>query len=233
MSKLWSQVKCDSQGLVPAVVQDIHSGDIRMVAWMNEEAFEHTLKTKRATFYSRSRQGLWVKGESSGNAIEVIDVTLDCDHDTIILRTIPHGPSCHTGAQNCFFLRASEGSDELEAIHSIHGSFLGDLEAEISARQASDEGKSYTKYLLSAGTKKIGEKVEEEAGELVQALLEETDERVISESADLLYHVMVGLRARQLDFSAVVAELARRSGVSGHEEKASRKPKSEDESSPS
>jgi phosphoribosyl-ATP pyrophosphohydrolase/phosphoribosyl-AMP cyclohydrolase len=215
-------LKLNEQGLIMAVAQDRFDGQVRMVAWMNQEALEQTLSTGHATFFSRSRGKLWVKGESSGNVLRVHSVTADCDADTLLLLVEPAGPSCHTGRPTCFFQRVGAGGTLTEEPFEVTP-FLGELERTIRERQASTADKSYTRSLLDGGVAKINRKITEEAGELVQALAGESDERVLSEAGDLLFHVLVGLRARGLDFSEVVQTLAARTGQSGHAEKASRK----------
>lgn len=193
-----------------------------MVAWMNREALESTLASGRATFFSRSRQKLWIKGESSGHTLRVARVVADCDADVLLLLTDPEGPSCHTGRDNCFFQDVS-APDTLHETAAPQTPFLGELEATIRARAASTAEKSYTRSLLDGGPAKIGAKLREEADELARALEGETDERVVSETCDLLFHALVGLRQRGLPLRAVLAELARRTGQSGHAEKAARK----------
>lgn len=211
----------NEQGLIPAVAQDRFDGQVRMVAWMNQAALEQTLETGLATFYSRSRGKLWVKGEGSGNLLRVHSVSADCDADTLLLIVEPAGPSCHTGRPSCFFRRvAADGSLVDESFEVTP--FIGELERTIAARQASSAEKSYTRSLLDAGVGKIGAKVNEEAAELVAALEGESDQRVLSEAADLLFHVLVGLRARGLDFEQVTKALAGRTSQSGHAEKAGR-----------
>ena len=210
------QVKWDERGLCVAVVQDRLGGAVRMVAWMNRASLEQTLETRRATFFSRSRNRLWVKGEESGHVLDVHDVVFDCDADTILVLVDPHGPSCHTGEETCFFT-----ADETRVPPALP--LLGELEREIESRKSSDAGKSYTKSLLQGGPEKIGAKLREEADELGRAIAGEPGDRVAAEAADLLYHTLVGLSARGVSFRAVLAELARRRGVSGHDEKRSRK----------
>jgi len=212
----------NEQGLIPAVAQDRFDGQVRMLAWMNREALQHTLETGLATFFSRSRGKMWVKGESSGNVLRVHSVTADCDADTLLLLVEPAGPSCHTGRPNCFFQRVEADGSLSEQPFEVTP-FIEELERTIRDRQASTAAKSYTKSLLDGGITKINSKINEEAGELVAALAGESDERVLSEAADLLFHLLVGLRARGLDFRRVVASLAGRTKQSGHEEKASRK----------
>ena len=213
------ELKWDSAGLVTVVALDRHDGDVRMVAHANREAVERTLATRTGWFWSRSRGALWQKGESSGHVLHVHEVWVDCDGDALVYLVDPIGPSCHTGATSCFFRRLdAEGTD-----HALPT--LARLTATIAARAKSDGEKSYTKSLLEKGAPKIGEKIREEGGELADALANESDERVVSEAADVLYHVMVGLQLRGLALHDVAAELARRFGTSGHDEKAARPPK--------
>ncbi len=209
-------------GLLPVVVQDRLTGQVRMLAWANREALERTLATGRATFWSRSRQSLWVKGETSGHTLQVHAVFADCDADALLYAVDPAGPTCHTGSPSCFYRRVG-ANGEAEETGADAVAFLGELSREIESRKASDGGKSYTKHLLDGGPERIGKKLREEADELARAIESETDDRVASEAADLLYHALVGLSSRSVDFRAVLEKLAARSGVSGHAEKASRK----------
>ena len=212
----------DERGLIPAIAQDALTGEVRMVAWMSREALAETLRSGKATFFSRSRARLWTKGEESGNVLAVRAVYADCDADTLLVLVEPSGPSCHTGRPSCFFRRVDPAGAIVDE-PTEGGPFLGALEREIAARAAAGTAESsYTKSLLAAGAAKIGDKLREEAGELARALAEESDERVVSEAADVVYHALVALRLRGLSWRAVLAELARRAGVSGHEEKARR-----------
>lgn len=212
-----------STGLIPAIAQDRLTGEIRMLAWMNQQALDRTLKSGKATFFSRSRGTLWTKGESSGNVLWVRRVVLDCDADTVLLLVDPAGPSCHTGRQNCFFQELRGDHPLLECAASLP--FANQLEAVIDARSQASASHSYTRTLLDRGPARIGDKIREEAGELSQALVEESNDRVLSEAADLLFHVLVGLRARQLTLRGVLEKLAERTQQSGLEEKASRPPR--------
>jgi phosphoribosyl-ATP pyrophosphohydrolase/phosphoribosyl-AMP cyclohydrolase len=216
-----NDLKWDDAGLITAVAQDRLTGQVRMVAWMNREALAATLESGLATFYSRSRRALWRKGETSGHVLRVHRVAADCDGDTLLLLVDPEGPSCHTGRDTCFFrtLPAPEG-ETLDA--SLADPFLLTLEAELEKRATSSAERSYTRSLLDAGIPKISAKISEESAELNAALAGETDERVASEAADVLYHVMVGLQARKIPWRRVIEVLARRAGQSGHAEKASR-----------
>lgn len=223
-----NDLKWDSAGLIATVAQDRLTGQVRMVAWMNREALDATLGSGFATFYSRSRGALWRKGESSGHLLRVHEVVADCDGDTLLLLVDPEGPSCHTGRATCFFRRLERGAavvpTKLPAPQDA-GPFLLYLEEEIKERAQSTAERSYTRSLLDGGVAKISGKITEEAAELNAALAAETEERVASEAADLLYHMLVGLRARGVEWRRVMEALAGRAGQSGHAEKASRQPR--------
>ena len=191
-----------------------------MVAWMNAEALDQTLATGLATFYSRSRQKLWVKGETSGHRLKVVSVLADCDADTLLLLVEPEGVSCHTGRPTCFF--RSLGPEGIGEPGRPALPYLFELEETIAERASATAAKSYTRSLLEGGAAKVNAKLEEEAGELAQAILGESEERVASEAADVLYHLMVGLRLRGVPLRAVVEKLVQRSSQSGHAEKAAR-----------
>lgn len=226
------RLRFNDQGLLPAVVQDRLTGEIRMVAWMNAEALDRTLRTGKATFYSRSRQSLWVKGETSGHELRVHSVVADCDGDTLLVLCDPVGPSCHTGRDTCFFYEfdqgqappSTAGSPQAEPLTATQTALplLGELERVLESRKASTGEKSYTRALLDGGSPKIGAKIREEADELATALASESDDRVASEAADVLYHLLVGLRYRGIPWRQVLAVLAGRLGTSGHAEKAAR-----------
>lgn len=214
----------DENALLPVVAQDQLTGEVRMVAYANEAAIRHTLESGRATFFSRSRSELWVKGLTSGNVMDVSSVLVDCDADCVIYLVRPHGPSCHTGAPTCFFRRLALDDTKL-AVRDDEvpaSTLLARLEAVLEARRSSSAAKSYTKSLFDGGSTKIGEKLREEADELSRAIAGEPDERVTSEAADVLFHVMVALKSRGLSITEVLRELERRSGTSGHDEKRGR-----------
>ncbi len=219
MSTTLDALKFDERGLVPAIVQDRLTGEVRMMAWMNQEAVTATLTTRKATFYSRSRGSMWVKGETSGHVLHVHDLLADCDGDTLLVLVDPAGPSCHTGSDNCFFAHVTE--DGTETVTPAVP-FLSRLEQVLEQRKQSTAEKSYTRSLFDGGVPKIGKKILEEAGEIVEALDHESDERVASEAADVLYHLLVGLRHRGVPVRAVLETLAKRFGTGGHTEKASR-----------
>jgi len=217
----------DERGLVPCVVQDAAAGTVLMVAWMNTEALRLTRETGVVHFWSRSRQALWKKGETSGNTLALVELRIDCDRDTVLARVRPAGPACHTGATTCFFTRddgtEDDGVPAAEGATAEGAQILVRLAEILAARRDSATGeKSYTRSLLDAGMPKILAKIAEESGELAAELPAGDDDKVVHETADLLFHVMVGLTARQIPIERVFAELARRFGTSGHVEKASR-----------
>ena len=214
----------DEHGLIPVVAQDHLTGQVRMVAFATEQAVKLTLETKRATFWSRSRGELWEKGRTSGNTLAVTAVLVDCDADCLVYLVAPNGPTCHTGAVTCFFRRAQlvDRNIVVSDAEVPAPTLLARLEGVLEARKASDAKASYAKSLYDAGPAKIGEKLLEEAGELARAVAGEADDRVASEAADVLFHVMVALRSRGVAFEAVLRELDQRSGTSGHDEKRAR-----------
>jgi phosphoribosyl-AMP cyclohydrolase / phosphoribosyl-ATP pyrophosphohydrolase len=214
------ELKFDKEGLLPAVVQDRLTGEVRMVAYMNREALARTLETGRATFFSRSRGALWEKGQTSGHTLVVRELFVDCDADTLLVMADPAGPSCHTGQPSCFVRHLDDQGIRDEAVPAA--AFLMRLEQEIATRKRSTAEKSYTKSLLDGGASRIGDKVREEAAEFAQALASEADERVASEAADVVYHLLVGLAHRGVSVRHVLDTLAKRAGTSGHAEKASR-----------
>lgn len=207
----------DERGLVPCIVQDAVTDAVLMLAWMNAEALRLTRETEVVHFWSRSRQALWKKGETSGNTLALVELRLDCDRDAILVRARPAGPTCHTGATSCFFSPDDRPDDDGPALP-----ILLKLARTIEARRDSTAEKSYTKSLLAAGFPKILAKIAEEHGELAAELPAGPTDAVVHETADLLFHVMVGLAARAIPIEAVLAELGRRFGTSGHVEKASR-----------
>ncbi|HTM20523.1 MAG TPA: bifunctional phosphoribosyl-AMP cyclohydrolase/phosphoribosyl-ATP diphosphatase HisIE, partial [Kofleriaceae bacterium] len=199
-------------------------GSLLMLAWMNAEALELTLRTGEAHFWSRSRRALWRKGETSGNTLAVDEIRIDCDADALLLIARPAGPTCHTGARSCFFRRVDgEALADDGGPSGPPAAVTARLQAVLEQRRDdADAGKSYTRSLLDAGMPKILAKIAEEHGELAAELPGGDADAVIHETADLIFHVMVGLVARGLSIEAVWAELGRRFGIGGHVEKASR-----------
>jgi phosphoribosyl-AMP cyclohydrolase / phosphoribosyl-ATP pyrophosphohydrolase len=189
-------------GLVPAVVQDASSGAVLMLGYMNREALDATLARKRAVFYSRSKCRLWEKGETTGHTLDVVDVALDCDGDTLLVSAHPRGPACHNGTLTCFGDAARSAAGPL--------AFLAKLEAVIERRAQDKPEASYTAKLLAQGTTRIAQKVGEEGVEVALAAVADSNEKVIEESADLLFHLLVLLRARGLTLAQVVAKLEAR-----------------------
>lgn len=217
------ELKYDVDGLVTVVVQDRLTGEIRMLAHANAQAVEATLATGEGHFYSRSRKALWRKGETSGHVLRVTEVWADCDADALLYLVDPDGPSCHTGRASCFFKALDRDGSQREE-PDLHGRpLLPRLCSELLARKSASSEKSYTRTLLQAGATKIGAKIREEADELAHAIAEESRERVISEAADEIYHLLVGLLSREIELREVEAELARRFGTSGLTEKANRR----------
>jgi phosphoribosyl-ATP pyrophosphohydrolase/phosphoribosyl-AMP cyclohydrolase len=210
----------DDRGLVPCIVQDATTDVVLMLAWMNAEALRLTRETGTVHFWSRSRQALWKKGETSGHTLAVAEIRIDCDLDTVLVRAHPAGPTCHTGATSCFFHHDDGDGDATDDGPALP--VLLRLARIIDARRDSTAEKSYTKSLLDAGMPKILAKIAEEHGELAAELPAGDDAQVIHETADLLFHIMVGLGARRIPIESVLGELARRFGTSGHVEKARR-----------
>jgi phosphoribosyl-ATP pyrophosphohydrolase/phosphoribosyl-AMP cyclohydrolase len=204
------QIRWDERGLVPAVVQDAHTGQVLMLAYMNQASLARTLAEGEAWFWSRSRGELWHKGATSGHVQRVVEVRYDCDADSLLLRVEPAGPACHTGHQTCFYRRLPDGT-AVESTALPEG-VLPHLEAVIHDRRAHPRPGSYTRELLDAGLPQMARKVGEEAVEVVVAAQGEPDERLVSELADLVYHALVLLAARDLAWADVTAELARRFG---------------------
>lgn len=218
-----SQLKWDDAGLVTVVVQDRLTGELRMLAHADRAAIEATLGTGYAHFYSRSRKQLWRKGESSGHGLRVSEIWIDCDRDALVYLADAEGPSCHTLRETCFFSRVAGDATVTEDPTQHARAVLPRLWAELLARKNAPADASYTKKLLTEGAPKIAAKLEEEAGELARALQNETSERVVSEAADVTYHMLVALLARGVSLRDLEAELAKRFAMSGLQEKASRK----------
>ena len=186
-------------GLIPAIIQHSETNQILMLGYMNEEALNITNKTGLVTFFSRSRNKIWTKGETSGNFLQLVTMIIDCDNDTLLIKVLPKGPVCHKGTVSCF--------DEDKFTNM---SFLSKLEEIIKSRKSKDEAESYTAKLLNGPLRRIAQKVGEEGVETALASVTETDGKLISESADLLYHLLVLLQAKNLELSDVLNELKKR-----------------------
>jgi phosphoribosyl-AMP cyclohydrolase / phosphoribosyl-ATP pyrophosphohydrolase len=200
-----SQIAFDANGLVPCVTQDWSTGEVLTLAYMNAEALERTLDTGEMHFWSRSRQELWHKGETSGHVQRVRALRFDCDADALLALVEPAGPACHTGERTCF--HRALGADGI-AIHEA----LPALARTLAERRREMPEDSYTARLLRAGQDRMGAKVEEEAEEVARAGREESDERLRSEAADLLYHLGVVLEGRGLTYADALEELTQRMG---------------------
>lgn len=189
----------NSDGLLPVVVQDCSTLKVLMVAYMNQEAFEKTLETGKATFFSRSRNALWTKGETSGNFIEVVQMYPDCDKDTLLIMGKPYGPACHRGTTACFDTPDTEG-------------FIRKLEGVIQGRHANMPEGSYTTHLFNKGVNKIAQKVGEEAVETVIEAIDDNKERYLYEACDLVYHLLVLNEQMGFSLKDMERELADRHG---------------------
>ena len=185
-------------GLVPVIIQNAQTMQVLMLGYMNKEAFDQTIETKKVTFYSRSKQRLWMKGESSGNTLSVIDIKMDCDNDSILIFVNPKGPTCHTGSTSCFKEETAKG-------------FIYELEKTINDRINSKDSTSYTNELHKKGINKMAQKVGEEAVELVIEAKDSNDELFKNEAADLLYHLLILLKAKDQSFSSIERVLKSRS----------------------
>ena len=180
-----SAVRFDEKGLVPVVVQDARTGEVLTLAYANREALEETLRTRRSTFFSRSRQALWRKGETSGHTQEVVEVLLDCDGDAVVYRVLPQGPACHTGERTCFHRALLEGEKDL-------GFVVGHVYATIKERLRTLPEGSYVARMHQAGLDRILKKIGEEAGEVILAAKNQNPEELRHEAADLLFHLLPG-----------------------------------------
>ena len=186
-------------GLLPAIIQDDHTGKVLMQGYMNKESFQRTLDEKVVWFYSRSKQRLWKKGETSGNELQVCSVRLDCDLDSILIKVIPLGPVCHTGADTCF-----------NEINTVSYDWIKHLESIIEQRQKSGDSKSYVASLFEKGINKIAQKVGEEAVEVVIEAKDDNEELFLNESADLLFHYLILLKAKGYGLNNVLEILKSR-----------------------
>jgi len=203
---MFEQVQFDERGLVPCIAQDHASGEVLTLAYANEEALQLTVETGEVHFFSRSRNRIWRKGEESGNAMKLVQLRYDCDGDAVLALVEPTGPACHTGERSCFYREIGGESPEPVAHEA-----LATLQRTLRSRAAERPEGSYTVKLLD-DPKLSGEKVEEEAEEVVRAVREESDERVAEEAADLLYHLSVLLASREMPLAAAMEVLNGRRG---------------------
>lgn len=204
-NEMWENLAWKKMGgLIPAIVQDSFDGRVLMQGFMNKEALETTLESGKVTFWSRSRQELWTKGETSGNTLDLVDVNPDCDGDCLLIRAYPEGPTCHLGTDTCFDMH---GRVEPEL------AFLTHLERVLWQRNKTRPKGSYTTSLFEAGIKRIAQKVGEEGVETALAATAGDDEELLNESADLVYHLLVLLRSRKLDLGSMIDVLKKRHGA--------------------
>ena len=190
----------EATGLIPAIVQDHHTNKVLMLGFMNQEAYDKTVQNGQVTFYSRTRKRLWTKGEESGNFLNVVSISSDCDQDSLLIKVIPAGPVCHTGADTCW-----EESNPKDDFY-----FLKTLQDFIAKRKKEMPTGSYTTSLFESGTAKIAQKVGEEAVETVIEAMANNDERLLYEASDLLYHLMVLLSHKGYSISDLATELKKR-----------------------
>ena len=185
-------------GLVPAIIQDAQTMQVLMLGYMNREAFDKTRESGNVTFFSRSKNRLWMKGESSGNTLTLVDLKLDCDNDTLLIYAIPKGPTCHTGSTSCFKDETAKG-------------FVYQLEKTINDRIDSNDPNSYTNELYQQGINKVAQKVGEEAVELVIEAKDSNDDLFKNEAADLIYHLLILLKKKNMSFTQIEKVLKSRS----------------------
>lgn len=190
----WQKV----DNLMPVVVQHAISGDVLMLGYMNREALDVTLESQKVTFYSRTKQRLWTKGETSNNFLNLVNIVADCDNDTLLTLAMPDGPTCHKGTESCFAPAQSEWG------------FLYELETILKSRKTADPDSSYTASLYASGTKRIAQKVGEEGVETALAATVNDREELTNEAADLMYHLMVLLQDQNLDLTAIIKRLKER-----------------------
>ncbi|MDZ5713525.1 bifunctional phosphoribosyl-AMP cyclohydrolase/phosphoribosyl-ATP diphosphatase HisIE [Jeotgalibacillus haloalkalitolerans] len=200
-----ANIRFDEKGLIPAVVQDASTGEVLTVAYMNEESFKKSAGTGETWFYSRSRQELWHKGATSGNTQKIVDMTLDCDGDSLVVRVKPAGPACHTGERSCFNEKVYESDDK-----AVGTQILSVLESLIAERDEERPEGAYTTYLFEEGVDKILKKVGEESAEVIIAAKNRDKEELKWETADLLYHTLVLLREQKLPLADVMGVLEER-----------------------
>ena len=217
------------EGMVPVIVQDYKNNEVLMLAYMNKEALDLTLSTNFAHYFSRSRQRMWKKGESSGHTQEIKDIYMDCNNDTILIKVEQKGVACHTGRKSCFFthLKSGETVSDIEVdLTSAYG-VIDTLYHTIQEKKSGDPQKSYTAKLVQGSENSMLKKIVEEAGEFTFACKDADTDEMINEAADLTYHTLVALAKNNVSPDRVKQELASRFGIGGIEEKANREVRSE------
>mgnify|MGYP000277154574 FL=1 len=195
-------------GLIPAIIQDADNFQVLMLGYMNREALETTLEEERVTFYSRSKERLWTKGETSGNYLDLVDMQEDCDNDTLLILANPNGPTCHTGEKSCFHKKTFKPKNKLD--------FLNELEELIISRKKECPKDSYTTYLFNKGLDKITQKVGEEAVETVIESKNKNKKKFIGEVADLIFHLMVLLVEKGVSLKKIIKRLRKRHQKGNH-----------------
>lgn len=201
------ELKFDNRGLIPAIIQDVDSDEVLMLAYMNKESLQKTIETGKTNFWSRSRGKFWLKGETSGHYQFVKEIYYDCDYDTLLIKVDQKGVACHTGERSCFYRSLSE-EKKVELLDSPK--IIKELAKVIRERKVNPQKGSYTSHLLNEGQDKIIRKIIEEAGELLIEAKNERQERIVSEMADLWYHCLVLLAYHDIELSDLFEELARR-----------------------
>lgn len=226
MQKIIDKIDWQKIELLPVIVQDVSSKEVLMMAYMDKKALELSLTTKVAHYFSRSKQRIWKKGESSGHIQEIDSFYIDCDNDTLLIKVTQHGVACHTGRPSCFFteLESSKTISDAEISSEVLYGVIDTLYHTIQERKNADPSTSWTAKLLSKGENTILKKVVEEAGEFSFAYKDNNEHEIIYEAADLTYHVLVALAAKNISPDRVKQELSRRFEMSGIAEKNSREP---------
>ena len=212
-----------TNGLVPVIVQDVDTNEVLMLAYMNEEALKKTIESGYAHYFSRSRNKLWKKGESSGHTQEVKEILVDCDNDTLLLKVKQNGVACHTGRRSCFFTNLQTNEITMDKEKEIEYNFIDKLYHTLLDRKKADPSTSYVASLFNKGENSVLKKVVEEAGEFCFAIKDDNPKEIIYEAADLAFHALVALAMKNIHPEAILEELKRREGLSGIEEKKNRK----------
>lgn len=224
MQEILNRIDWEKQELLPVIVQEIGTNEVLMMAYMNKEALKLSLQTKTAHYFSRSKQRLWKKGESSGHLQTIHSFNIDCDNDTLLIKVTQEGVACHTGRKSCFFTELESGAtvSEVEIDTTSAYGVIDTLYHTIQERKNADPNESWTAKLLSKGENTILKKVVEEAGEYCFAHKDNDEEEMVYEAADLTYHMLVALASKNISPDRIKQELARRFGMSGIVEKNSR-----------
>jgi phosphoribosyl-ATP pyrophosphohydrolase/phosphoribosyl-AMP cyclohydrolase len=224
MEEILNRVDWEKSELLPVIVQDISNNEVLMMAYMNKEALELSLKTKVAHYFSRSKQRIWKKGESSGHVQNIHSFSIDCDNDTLLIKVTQNGVACHTGRRSCFFTELESGNSNSDVEVSSEDMYgvIDTLYHTIQDRKHADPKTSWTAKLLSKGENTILKKVVEEAGEFSFAYKDDDESEMIYEAADLTYHMLVALASKNISPDRIKQELSRRFNMSGIAEKNSR-----------